>query len=272
MTIAIGMIASDGIVIAADRQETFGNWKTNQGKISAAWKNIPPVLRSLLITGAGNGAYLDCVAQKLLECFSDNMQEKNGPLREALNEVHKKFYTECVLPLFQCGDHDPDYSLLIGCNTATDSRVLWTTEKLAFNTIQDYTAIGVGSATAKALLDKLYVRLPVVMAINLISYIMYEVKQTVEGCGLGTDIICSFGPAHLYWYPFDKDIRRMEEAFIALRKVERHNFHYCIASDLSQDARELANDEKEAARLHKFFKRLTRLRAEKMAPKTLPNG
>ena len=70
MTICIGILASDGIVIAADREEGDGYVKTDQGKISTATRLIFPV-GSIAVTGSGWGSYLDEVAERLRDKFCD---------------------------------------------------------------------------------------------------------------------------------------------------------------------------------------------------------
>ena len=58
MTIAVGILASDGVVIAADREEGDGYLKTDTGKVSQTFKGTAPI-GSIAITGAGTGPYLD---------------------------------------------------------------------------------------------------------------------------------------------------------------------------------------------------------------------
>src|SRR5688500_20129682 len=66
MTIAVGIIASDGIVIAADTEESYGSTaKISGNKI---------LLRSsadgdMAISGSGNAYYIDAVAQELEDEF-----------------------------------------------------------------------------------------------------------------------------------------------------------------------------------------------------------
>src|SRR5207247_11290193 len=71
MTIAIGLLATDGVVIAADTQESAGypgDMKSSGTKILWALRSNasnPPVTGAFAVSGAGTVGYLDAVNQKL---------------------------------------------------------------------------------------------------------------------------------------------------------------------------------------------------------------
>lgn len=62
MTIALGIIAPDGIVVAADRQAAAGYQKADEGKLRLVWH--ADLAGSLVTTGAGDSAYLDSIADR----------------------------------------------------------------------------------------------------------------------------------------------------------------------------------------------------------------
>ena len=71
MTIAIGILAKDGIVLASDTQETSGYIKTEGSKILVG-VGLPGSDREpwgLAITGAGSAAYLDSFSQETFGAF-----------------------------------------------------------------------------------------------------------------------------------------------------------------------------------------------------------
>src|SRR5437667_12469328 len=76
MTIAIGLLATDGVVIAADTQESAGypgDMKSSGTKILGALRSDasnPPVTGAFAVSGAGTVGNLDAVNQKLAESFS----------------------------------------------------------------------------------------------------------------------------------------------------------------------------------------------------------
>src|ERR1700693_911466 len=93
MTIALGLIADDGVVIAADRQETEGEQKKDQHKIESLWA-VP--VGSLLVSGAGNGPYLDSMTQRLYHCFGvDGLEwDLADEMTEKFRQTHAEFYSE----------------------------------------------------------------------------------------------------------------------------------------------------------------------------------
>jgi CubicO group peptidase (beta-lactamase class C family) len=76
MTIAIGILATDGIVVAADTQESFGSigqMTTDANKITIGELNdpssgLPP--RCTAASGAGSAGYLDSFMPKVVDWFN----------------------------------------------------------------------------------------------------------------------------------------------------------------------------------------------------------
>ena len=103
MTIALGLIAREGIVIAADRQETEGEHKKAQRKIESLWA-LP--VGALLVSGAGNGPYIDTMIERLRLCFGTT-QSKEYPaaMTNEFRSVHSIFYSEAVLPYLLSTNH-----------------------------------------------------------------------------------------------------------------------------------------------------------------------
>src|SRR5208283_5317188 len=65
MTIALGVLAKDGVVLAADTELTWGYLKTSGEKI---WTTEAET-GALAIAGAGPGGYLEAVSQQLIDDF-----------------------------------------------------------------------------------------------------------------------------------------------------------------------------------------------------------
>ncbi|HEV3139507.1 MAG TPA: hypothetical protein VGY57_03270, partial [Vicinamibacterales bacterium] len=71
MTIALGILADDGVVIAADTQETIGYSKLNQGKIAAFGHRRPDGnWRHCLFSGAGPAVYIDACRDQFMKAFA----------------------------------------------------------------------------------------------------------------------------------------------------------------------------------------------------------
>lgn len=229
MTIALGVIARDGMVIAADRQQTEGDWKTDQSKIEHVW-TLEPQGGSLLATGAGSAAYLDAVSREILDHFGETGERDDKPLLEQIAAINRKFYTRTVIPFAKYPSYErPDYSLLLGYSFRSRC-FLWYSELLAFNRADGYKAVGIGKIAAEAVLKKFYVgRLPLGIAISLAAFAVYQAKQSVEGCGLETDIFCVRNDIPLRVSP--REIRNMEDAFAEFRLAERDDLYQVIGED-----------------------------------------
>jgi hypothetical protein len=73
MTIAIGAIARDGLVLAADTQESGGYWKHDQGKIYECGRGLLETPNGgaafCLVSGAGHAHLVDVASLALTRRF-----------------------------------------------------------------------------------------------------------------------------------------------------------------------------------------------------------
>ena len=229
MTIALGLIASGGVVIAADRQETEGDQKKDQRKIDSLWASG---IGSLVVSGAGNGPYIDSITTRLQLCFGSKSWDgflDEAEMTEAFRSAHAEYYSAAVLPFsgYQAYER-PDYELLFGCTLQRDRHLLWYSHKLTVNRVHGYRAVGVGASTAESLLKKFYVsRLPLKVAITLAAFVVYQVKNSVEGCGFETDILFT----QMHTPPCrvsEPTLHKMDEAFAKFRLLERDDLYKMI--------------------------------------------
>src|SRR5207244_127587 len=101
MTIALGLLAGDGIVLAADGQLTAGDWKLAHGKIWRSSHRVqpldgPPVVGSLVMTGAGGIATLEAMWEALSPALHDAPAIET--LEEHLKTRLRQFYKEHIIP------------------------------------------------------------------------------------------------------------------------------------------------------------------------------
>ena len=237
MTIAIGLIANDGVVIAADRQETEGDQKKEQRKIDTLWAGG---IGSLVVSGAGNGPYIDSMTMRLQRAFASKVgtRSDNEEMTENFRATHAAFYTAAVLPFAGYQPYErPDYELLFGCSTVAKHHFLWYSQNLTLNRVHGYRAVGVGASTAESLLKKFYVaRLPLKVAISLAAYVVYQVKNSVEGCGFGTDVL--FTQAHTPPCRVSgQTLKEMEDAFAKFRFIERDDLFKMIGGGIVPENR-----------------------------------
>jgi hypothetical protein len=252
MTIALGLIADDGVVIAADRQETEGERKKDERKVGSLWA---PGIGSFIVSGAGNGPYIDSMITRLHVCFGAKVwkwgdaEEMTGSFKDS----HSKFYSDSVLPFAGYQPYErPDYELLFGCSIK-DRHLLWYSHKLTLNRVEGYRAVGIGASTAESLLKKFYVaRLPLRVAISLAAFVVYEVKNSVEGCGFGTDVMFTeYGTPPSSITP--QMMMQMETAFSQFRLLERDDLYKCIGGKLVPKNRDAKGWNKLRRDLRKTF-------------------
>ena len=231
MTIALGLIAEGGVVIAADRQETEGERKKDEQKVGTLWA---PGIGSLIVSGAGNGPYIDSMITRLHVCFGAKVWKWGDAeeMTDNFEQSHSKFYSDSVLPFAGYQPYErPDYELLFGCSIK-DRHLLWYSHKLTVNRVEGYRAVGIGASTAESLLKKFYVgRLPLPVAISLAAFVVYEVKNSVEGCGFDTDVRFTEhnGPPSSITKEM---LKKMEDAFSQFRLLERDDLYKCIGGGI----------------------------------------
>jgi ATP-dependent protease HslVU (ClpYQ) peptidase subunit len=147
VTIALGILADDGVVVAADTQVGVADYlKTGQNKIDFARRlEADQQLEALAITGAGPVTYLSHLKQE----FRNLIQPGTPPLSaEGLRQYAAKrieeFYEKHVLPFSAYGIERPDVWLFLAyCDR--DSVGLWDTDKNLLTPCRNYTAVGSGA-------------------------------------------------------------------------------------------------------------------------------
>jgi 20S proteasome alpha/beta subunit len=242
MTIALGISTSEGIIIAADTEET-GYFKRHQPKILLANIEIPDGLAmagaAMAITGAGDADYLDAISEELKDCFFQHWREDSGSIEGAVKEQLHAFYEKHVIPFSGFPDADrPSLSLIIGMQKNGESR-LFMTSKNAIRPGGAYDAVGVGAELAKTLLQRLYPRFPTLdVAEALAAYVAFQVKELIPGCGKDTTIVRLENDFSAYGNV--ERTRAMEDLFKSYIKVEREALGYIFGSPGSTFVKHIA--------------------------------
>jgi len=206
MTIALGIIAHDGIVVAADTEETTGYMKSSQTKIlsvlggmtvgepnetvSMEYKKDDP-LGACAITGAGNSGYIDCIGMKFAEEFAGN---PGKDLEYVFGKCLKEFYDEHVIPFAAFPDHDrPQLEMLVAVHRMSRSN-LFVTDRSTIRSVQKYKAVGMGSVFAEIILKRLWRPADIPSTQILAAYIAFMAKEHIESCGKYTTVTTLHGP------------------------------------------------------------------------------
>jgi 20S proteasome alpha/beta subunit len=189
MTIALGILAKRAVILAADTQETIqGYWKINQGKIRAANASVG----AILLSAAGSATYCDALMQTLERDFLRN--DSTGVLDDwepRFAERLKLFHAEHVIPFAAIPDHNdrPSVSALVAVQWK-HGRALWSTDKSVMVRHDRFAAVGIGSTHANGLLANLArVHHDPLTAAALAAYVLFQVKQHVDGCGDDSEVM-----------------------------------------------------------------------------------
>jgi len=224
MTIAFGVIASDGIVVAADSEESIpglmkreqnkiamtctrhGNYEPIQGtiekKITITFDETEPrgdgpPDTDIAIVGAGAAGYIDAITPALMQVFDDDRwMTDEERIRRKVESVVRKFYREHIIPFASYPPNErPEIEILLAYQRAGRRRIL-VSEKTA---VQSYgfgevAAIGAGAFFAKSLASGFRTRsrrheqMDVRTATLMAAYTVFRVKEFIDGCGKYTTL------------------------------------------------------------------------------------
>lgn len=233
MTIALGILASDGIVLAADTEMTWGDYiKTEGAKISVFRDS------GLAIAGAGDGDYLEAVAYDLERAYRSLNSNDFARIERTLQATLATFHRQHVTPL---KDPNLDVWLLIGLQRR-EKRVLWTTRKSTMRPCV-YSAIGIGAADAHSLFTQFfegerYPDVTVKMAQIIAVYLVYMVKERVRGCGKNTDMVLIHDGTTEQLSR--SDVRGLEYHVNRLLDLQAHVAQFALGYILTNDEKQVA--------------------------------
>jgi hypothetical protein len=222
MTIALGLLAKDGLVLAADTEETYGaSLKHKHTKIWAALatdqSGDEAKFRCCVVSGAGDGSYIDAISRQIVESVTKREELPDAEIESGFRATLRDFYAEHVLP-FAADRNPPEFELLIGVQLP-QARLLRTGRNVLYEPFGDFIACGSGLTMAYPLLSRFYQgpRPDVRTAVLVAAYVMYHTKEAVPGCGKATEIM---GFAEDRTFEVRSDI--MDELERAIADYSRH--------------------------------------------------
>jgi 20S proteasome alpha/beta subunit len=212
MTIALGILATDGVVLAADSQMTVpGFFKLDQGKVAFTTRRTidpPSGPSTLIVSGAGAETSLQYLGGQLLNWFGEpspvpSPSEIDSELRKQVLEFHEHHVTPH-------GAGTLDVWMIVAALSGNE-RTLWITDKSACLRQSMFGAVGIGAMYARSLLGRMYAPMDTVRAVLLASFVISQVKQLIDGCGNGTDIVGI--KSNKLYYVDRQTTRRLEDLF-----------------------------------------------------------
>jgi hypothetical protein len=189
MTICIGIRTNDGIVIAADAQESDNYYKRAQQKIMPWLGGIQPNSQqpaqvACLFTGAGEGGYIDAFISDAINGLDHKM---TGPqMQEYLRRCVLDFHRKHLFPLARVTD-PPEISMLIACMWGFQPH-FFVTHGSTLRSGFAYNAVGAGAHFAMSVIEDCPFPYTTKAAELIAAYVVAVTKGRIEGCGQHTAI------------------------------------------------------------------------------------
>jgi len=190
MTICVGIISGEGIVIAADTEETAGDSKRDQSKVIHVTCGMPKPEygfrgATLIATGSGDAGYLDAFFYQLTRdsCSCLNMKEFETHMGEHIRTFHE----DHIFPIMEKGSPPTVLDVLVGVSCGWDTS-MFVTHGSTIQRCHFHKAVGFGSHFAQSLLNRHTWCKTLREAQLLAAYVIYATKTQVAFCGLHTSI------------------------------------------------------------------------------------
>jgi 20S proteasome alpha/beta subunit len=189
MTIALGILASDGIAIAADTQETDGYFKSFALKIHCAMTQTSThstVKSAVAVTGSGSGVYLDVIAAEIIGRFHSHQDSDiatfEGHLKECVEEFHAKHVTPLPPHLAR------EVSLIVGAQIE-NRNALWATDVSTVKRSLGFEATGSGHPYARMAIQNRALHMDAQSAAVLAVLGVMRAKDYDQNCGKSTTVV-----------------------------------------------------------------------------------
>ena len=197
MTIALGILAHDAVVIATDTQVGVSDYlKTSQGKISLTThsRRQEPTedmtqTVALAVTGAGKPQHIRHLQKDFKRFVTTAVEPSIDEFDQSVSDRIRQFHTDHILPL---GTTRTDlYMLVAYCKDGVSK--LWRSEDNLLTESTTYAAVGAGEMYANIIMNRLSLPMwPMTAktAFLLAAYVIHRVKDRIDGCGKNTEIVC----------------------------------------------------------------------------------
>lgn len=242
MTIALGVLARDGFVLAADTQETYaGMLKVDQPKIMAATAGTPLQNSGVIaVSGAGNAGYVDALTQDVCQWFLEKKPRDLEQARLGLKSVIAAFDAEHVRPYATLPEYErPGVSMLVAAHMGKGRGSFWVSDKSTLHEHVPFAAVGIGAPHANLLLGRLWQECDLVTAARLAAYVLFCVKRQVDGCGSKTEMLFVNKKGEAYTYS-SRLLLDLEREYSQFMEIEERSIRYVLGFKTKSSRSELA--------------------------------
>lgn len=185
MTIALGLVHSSGVLLAADTEISTYSWKSQRAKI----RHFEYPGGRFAFAVAGNANYALSTVDKIREALHENDDGRTVPsiAEDVLNN-------ECQRLVYSNPTHASDpgapYWLLFAFRPYGGKYELYSTDANSVRAVELFECIGIGDTLARILLTPMSFRLHQEdSATHMAIYTLAMAKKNVPGCGGGSMLI-----------------------------------------------------------------------------------
>jgi 20S proteasome alpha/beta subunit len=243
MTIALGILASDGVVLAADTQETCGDGTKGFAlKIRSAMTqtSIHSMVNSAVaITGAGSSAYLDAITYEIVQGFDKHQDADLDTFSKHLKECVEDFHARHVTPL--PAHLAREIWLIVGAQIEGKS-AMWSTDVSTVQPSLGFAAVGTGASFARMAIERRVIYGMNAETLALLSILGVErAKDYDQYCGKATTV--TFLKNNLAYTVPPYEIEEAKKLFDKYEGIDYSAFLYAIGKDFfneGQHPRKLA--------------------------------
>jgi hypothetical protein len=252
VTVAIGTLGRQGIVLAADREITHPNAKTRHRKIwSGGYGSV-----SIVATGCGTWGYLQSACQKIIKIVPacSDIDEAQELIEAVVRKIYKE---EIEIDPARYGSEPPTFDLLVGVWTKSGDGLI-RTEAATVRRTTEPEFLGSGGPLAQVLCQSY---LGTVLSNKQVGILMANairvVKQTTAGCGGPTDVASLDRSGNINW----QDTEHLETVLDKFGRWTRPFLLACadpsiddkifegIVETLHREAKKLREQERERERV-----------------------
>lgn len=211
MTIIVGIVAKQGLVIASDSQaSSFRGVQVKRSDYTKIYDFAVNERFNVLLTGAGQVAFVTKATEKIAEACQVQHPNTLGELSELaedkMNELTKRYVVDKAKQLGVMRNRDldesvsgptklqiepPSFVLVMGIAGEEQGIFVVSPEGIAEKAFK-YTSLGSGSPFAEYLLARLCPEEPSLNeAIDIAAYVVEEVKKIDPHCGGQTQVVCA---------------------------------------------------------------------------------
>jgi len=178
MTIAARFICSDGIILCADTEQTQGEAKYEKDKIFGFEDH-------LLVTGAGDSAFIKMAFDKLCDKFNEARPVNPSDARDMIEEIVLEIHDRHIFHFYEPSDPTrPQLYLIVGTRCTNVELALIKADNSAAFLADMYVATGAGQPLFEYWAKYFYrANLNMDVQSYLALFILREVKRSSVYCG-----------------------------------------------------------------------------------------